>query len=378
MKLLITGGHLTPALAVIEELRQKHPSVEVIFIGRAFLQEREGMQSREREEMEKRSIPYFEIEAPKFHRTYFWRNLEELPRFFPSVKAVYTILKQHRPDVFLSFGGYLAMPVALLCKVLRIPIITHEQTKTAGLANQWIARLANTVAISYEDSKKFFPREKVVLTGNPVRPSFLKTIRQKPAWAKAFNSDLPMLFVTGGSQGSHVLNTTVAAVLPELLQKVCLVHQCGASMNARYLKELLGVRQELPPELQSRYHPAEWFAEEEVAWLFQNSALVLSRSGANTVQEILVSGVPAVFVPLPFAHNNEQLKNAQWLEEQGSALLLLQKDLLPDALLDTLKSALRRQVTLKKRALRLSETAAAGTAAKLLVRLCFEAYEATR
>lgn len=378
MKLLITGGHLTPALAVIEELRQKHPSVEVVFIGRAFLQEREGMQSREREEMEKRSIPYFEIEAPKFHRTYFWRNLEEIPRFLPSVRAVYSILKQHKPDVFLSFGGYLAMPVALLCKMLHIPIITHEQTKTAGMANQWIARLATTVALSYEDSKKFFPREKVVLTGNPVRPSFLKAVRQKPSWAKDCAADVPLLFLTGGSQGSHVLNTTVAAILPQLLQKVYLVHQCGASMNARYLKELMAAKQELPPELQSRYHPAEWFSEEEVAWLFQNATLVLSRSGANTVQEIMVSGVPAIFVPLPFAHNNEQLKNAQWLEDQGSALVLLQKDLLPDALLEMMKTALRRQPTLKKRAVRLSETATAGKAAKELVRLCIQAYEANR
>lgn len=378
MKLLITGGHLTPALAVIEELRLYHKSVEILFIGRAFMQEKEGMKSREQEEMEKRGIPYFEIEAPKFHRTYFWRNLEELPRFFPSLKTVYQLLRKEKPDVLLSFGGYLAMPVALLCKLLRIPVVTHEQTKTAGLANQWIARLAHTVAVSYEDSRKFFPREKTVLTGNPVRPSFLKEIFQRPKWAKTIPSDISLLFVTGGSQGSHVLNTTMAAILPDIVKKMAVVHQCGSSAGSVYLKELEAVKSGLPEAHRSRYYPAEWFSEVDVAWLFQNATLVLSRSGANTVQEIMISKVPAIFVPLPFAHNNEQLKNAQWLVEQGSALLLLQKDLLPEQLMETIQSGLRRYATLKKRAEKVAQHSVSAHAAKHLVQLCISAYETTR
>ena len=378
MKLLISGGHLTPALAVIEELRVSHPDVQVVFIGRAFLQEKEGMKSREREEIEKRNIPYHEIQAAKFHRTYLWRNAEELGRFLPSLKQVYTILKQDKPDVFLSFGGYLAVPIAVVCKILGIPVVTHEQTKTAGLANQWIAHFASRVAVSYEDSRKFFPREKTVITGNPVRPSFLRAMKTAPDWLTQLDIHTPLIYVTGGSQGSHVLNTTLSAILAELTKHATVIHQCGASVGSNYVKELQVAKDALFPELQKRYYVQEWFAEQDVAWLFQHARLVLSRSGANTVQEIVVSKIPAVFVPLPFAHNNEQLKNAQWLTEQGSALLLLQKDLLPTALLQTLLEALNNHKDMRKQAEKVAKQSPTIHAAEHIVSLCLQAYEASR
>ena len=342
MKVVMSGGHLTPALAVIHAFRITAPKTKIIFIGREFSQEKEHMRSRERDEMKKLHIPFFTIEAAKFHRTYFLRNFLEIFRFFPSLRHVYTILKSERPEVFISFGGYLAVPISIVCKMMNIPIITHEQTRTGGLANQLIAHLADTVAISFEHSKKYFPKHKVVLTGNPVRPAFHEVFRKKPEWLQHVPLNKPIVYVTGGSQGSQVLNQTLRLLLPSLTKHVILIHQCGGSASSHYLHELEAEQELLPTQQKKQYIVREWIKEEDVAWIFQHADLVVARSGANTVHEIMMSQVPAIFIPLPFSHMNEQLKNAQILEEKGAAVVIQQHDLIPKKLYETILMCLRK------------------------------------
>lgn len=346
---LISGGHLTPALAVIDEIHAMNPRNRVVFIGREYAQERERQKSREREEMELRHIPFYPIRAAKFHRTYLFRNGMELSKFFPSLYQVFQIIQNTHPDVFLSFGGYLAFPVAMVCKLCGIPIVTHEQTRTVGLANQVIGKFANTIAVSYEDSMKYFPKEKTVHTGNPIRPALMKYTRAKPDWMNV-TLNKPLLYITGGSQGSHVINQTVSRSLQKLLRTYIVVHQCGGSSGQQYAKTLSDIRSKLSDELKPFYIIREWISDEDVAWLFQHAELVVSRSGANTVQEIIYNKVPAIFIPLPFAHNDEQAKNAQWLEDHGSAMIIPQKDFLPETFAETVARAHRRIATMKARA----------------------------
>lgn len=377
MKVVISGGHLTPALAVIHAFQKSRRPVELVFIGREFMQEKEQMLSREKEEMAKRNITFYDIPAAKFHRTHILRNIEEITRLFPSLHQTYQILSKERPDLFLSFGGYLAFPIALVCRILNIPVITHEQTKTAGLANQVIAYLATKIAVSFEESKKFFPKEKVVLTGNPLRPAFARASSKKPAWLSSLpktSDQLPMIFVTGGSQGSHIINTTLSAILDPLTKRAVVVHQCGTSADSAYLRDLEKQRTQLSLAQQRRYVVREWINEEDVVWMFQHASLVVSRSGANTVQEVVVSKVPAIFIPLPFAHNNEQLKNAQAAAAKGSAVIIGQKDLIPSTLLRTITSCLRRYPVMKKRAEILTQDDGSD-AAKRLIAACFEVYD---
>ena len=377
MKILISGGHLTPALAVIHAIRQRSPRTQIVFVGREYMQEKEKMQSREREEIEKQHMKFYEIPAAKFHRTHVFRNVEEFFRFIPSIKKSYDIITAEKPDIFLSFGGYLAVPLALVSYGLHVPVLTHEQTKTAGMANQLIAHVATKVLISYEDSKQFFPRKKTLFTGNPLRPSFARNFRKKPEWLKQVPLTLPLVYVTGGSQGSHIINQTLRNILPELTQSYLVVHQCGASQGSSYLHDLEEARNALPPQKQKRYILREWISEEDVAWLFQHAALVVARSGANTVHEIAVSKVPAIFIPLPFAHNNEQVKNAMPLVEQGSAVILPQKDLVPSMLLQTIRVAIRRKETMQKHA-ELMGTQEMNDAASRIAEYCFTLYEYTK
>lgn len=355
MKVVLSGGHLTPALAVIHAFRRISPKTRLIFIGREFAQEHEGMKTRERTEMNKLRIPFYAISAAKFHRTHFLRNFGELLRLIPSLKGIYDIFKQEKPDVFISFGGYLAVPIAIVARALGIPVITHEQTRTCGLANQLIAQFADKVAISYEHSRKYFPKEKIVFTGNPVRPAFMEVFRKRPVWLTDVPLNKPLVYITGGSQGSYVLNQTVKKIIDILTRYAVVLHQCGASAGSEYFQDLQKTRSILTKPQQKRYIVREWVGEEDVAWIFQHADCVVARSGANTVHEIMISKVPAVFIPLPFAHMNEQYKNAQILEESGTAKIVQQQDLNQKSLFDAIKYCLKNDETMRKKAEYLSK-----------------------
>ncbi|HZZ99041.1 MAG TPA: UDP-N-acetylglucosamine--N-acetylmuramyl-(pentapeptide) pyrophosphoryl-undecaprenol N-acetylglucosamine transferase [Candidatus Saccharimonadia bacterium] len=373
MKVVISGGHITPALAVIEAFHRLYPKTELIFIGREYAQEKEQIKAKERSEVERRGVPFFAIKAAKVHRTYFWRNLGEVIKFFPSLNRVYRIFKQEKPDVFLSFGGYLAVPIALVSKLMHVPVITHEQTRAAGLANTLIAQMADLVAVSYERTRDSFPKKKVVVTGNPLRPAFRRTDHKKPAWLQV-PTGMPLIYVTGGSQGSHVLNQNLSRIVSELVTKAVVVHQCGSSNDSTYLHEMETARATLPKAEQKRYIVREWIAEEHVAWLFQHATVVVARSGANTVLEVAASSTPAIFIPLPFAHDNEQLKNAQWLATAGSAAILQQKDLTAQSLSASIFAALEKQAEMKKHAEAVSKEVILNSDERL-AELCVKLYE---
>lgn len=365
--ILISGGHLTPALATIEYFQKNHPEVRLVFVGRKYSQSGGRQIAKEEELCRQMGVPFYAIDAAKFHRTNWWRNLEEIGKIFSSLWLSYDIITKERVGLFLSFGGYLAVPVALVAKLLRRKVVTHEQTKTTGLANQLIASLADRIAIAFEESRRYFPAQKTVLTGNPIRPSILRTYTRRPDWIP--ESKKPLLYITGGSQGSQVINNTVGLVLDELTQKFLVVHQCGQSEHQRYRHELNERAEALPPDQQASYVVREWIDEKEVSWLFQHAALTLSRSGANTVLEITLHAVPAIFIPLPFAHNNEQYKNAQTLAQAGAAEILEQKDLTPETLISTIRDASSRRAAMRKRAEKIqSELKLDG--AKELAQLC--------
>lgn len=365
--ILISGGHLTPAIATIEYLQKEHPEVRILFVGREFSQEKERQLAKEREVCQSLGIPFFAARAAKFHRTNWWRNLGELGKLFPSLYFAWHLIREEDVDLFLSFGGYLAVPFALSAKMLGRKVVTHEQTKTSGLANEFIGRLADKVAISFTESKELFPKHKTVLTGNPVRSSLLRTYTARPSWIP--QSKKPILYITGGSQGSQVINQTVAAIMEMLAEKFLVIHQCGQSEHQRYLLELQDKRAQLPKGLQDSYVPLEWVAEKEVSWIMQHAALVVSRSGANTTQEIMLHAVPAVFIPLPFSHNNEQFKNAEELFDAGSAYLLEQKDLDAATLWSAIQTASASRAHMRKRAEKVREELKTD-GAKQLAELC--------
>jgi UDP-N-acetylglucosamine--N-acetylmuramyl-(pentapeptide) pyrophosphoryl-undecaprenol N-acetylglucosamine transferase len=362
MKLLISGGHLTPALAFIDYLKQNNHEVEVVFAGRLYTQDKEKQPSREREEVERRNVKFIPFRAAKFASANPADIIFQGALFIHSLVVSLGLLVKHRPQAFLSFGGYMAVPLAITSWLLRIPVITHEQTRSAGVANKFIAHFAQAVAISHLSSKKWFAGTKTRVTGNLIRPILLRETPAQPEWIDNQDS-LPILYITGGSQGSEVINTTVSHILRQLTKDWLVIHQVGSPKNNRsYERELSQVAKELTKRSRARYYPKAWITEQELAWIYHNTQAVISRAGANTVEEITYFKLPSILIPLPFSHNDEQLANARSLSDKSLALLLPQKDLSPDSLLQTLDLLLKKQRRIRAKFNRLPDTPTDGAA----------------
>ena len=242
----------------------------------------------------------------------------------------------------------MSVPLALASWILRIPIIVHEQTRSAGFANVFVSRFAQTVAVTYPETKKLFSHKNVVVTGNPIRESVLLVSKEKPDWMTIKSSD-PLIFISGGSQGSEVINTMISRCASVLLKKYSIIHQCGAKNDARnYKEELEAAKEKLSLNSQKKYLVREWISETELAWIYSNAHIAISRAGANTVQELSLRHIPTLYIPLPFAHNNEQFLNAKALVDAEEALLLQQKDLTPEELTATIETLTKKHDLFKR------------------------------
>lgn len=336
MKILISGGHLTPALAFIDYIKENNSEDEIVFIGREFNKSDKSQQSREKLETEKRNIKFISFNSPKLSSNSWINKILVIPSLvFAILKCLY-ILLENRPNVFVSFGGYLAIPVAIAAWVMRIPVITHEQTRTIGVANQVIAKFANYLALSYKDSLEYINFKNTIITGNLIRKNIFQNKVTKPEWIT--KQDKPMIYITGGSQGSEIINNTVAQIIKPLTKDFFVIHQCGGkTKNRDYLAELENQKKTLSIKAQDYYVIKEWITEDELAYILKNAILCVSRAGANTTEELALANMPTILIPLPFSHNDEQLLNAKALSEQNMAILLEQKNLTPEILLEQIQ-----------------------------------------
>lgn len=356
MKILISGGHLTPALSFIDYV-QAHHHDEIVFVGRKYSQLKTQQLSQEQAEIEKRGVRFIVFHTGKMSQFHPVEFIQQVYTFGRSLSVAHSIITREKPSLFLSFGGYLAVPLALSCFLQHIPIVTHEQTRSAGLANRLIGLLANKVAVSYPESARFFTQSKVVVTGNPLRAHLFARKVHQPDWLPEHPA-LPILYVTGGNQGSLFINHLIADCLPELTKQWLVIHQCGPSTKEMNYAQLLeDAKHHLPAHQQSHYVFREWLSEQDLAWVYRWAAAIVGRAGANTVQEVRRVGKPAIFIPLPNTHDGEQLLNAQVLEQAGSALVYEQATLNIERFLEGLVVLKKRYHTMLQKARELQSTA---------------------
>ncbi|SDI38647.1 UDP-N-acetylglucosamine--N-acetylmuramyl-(pentapeptide) pyrophosphoryl-undecaprenol N-acetylglucosamine transferase [Nonomuraea jiangxiensis] len=320
LRLLITGGgtggHTYPALTTLSAVQRRQVPHDVLWVGTA-----NGLEARITAE---HGIPFKAITTGKLRRR---PNLKELGTNIADVFRIPVGVFQavghaarYLPDVVLSTGGYVAVPIGVAAKLIRRPLVMHEQTTVVGLANRILARLATSIALSHESSLEYLPaaaRAKAVVTGNPVRPELLQGNRAAAYDLFGLTFEVPLIYVTGGAQGSKQINTLIAEVLPRLLPHAQIVHQCGPA----WIDQMRAVA--LPPELADRYHPVPYVGA-ELADLFAAADVVISRSGAGTVSELTAIGKPSVLIPLIPTGGDEQRKNAGYLASAGAARALLE------------------------------------------------------
>lgn len=323
MKLLITGGHITPALAIIDRMiSDKDPFLkkeDILFVGRMYSEQSRQSVSFEYQEIQRRGIRFHNLNAGRMTRSISMRSFVNLMRFPFGLVESFVLVLREKPDAVLSFGGYIALPIALAASICKTPIYTHEQTIHPGIANRIIARFARRIFVSFEETRRFFDPQKTLVTGNPLRASIY---RKRPVFLP--KKDVPVLYITGGSLGAHAINKLVMGVIPELTKNYIVIHQCGNVKEFHDEERLKELKQSLSPIQQSRYIIRPHLYDHEVGPVLHEADLVVSRAGANTFFELIALRKPAILIPLPYSAHGEQLRHARLFSDSGAGELFLQ------------------------------------------------------
>ncbi len=300
-----TGGHIFPAIAIANAIRQQHPATEILFIG-----------ATGKMEMEKVPQAGYAIEGlpiAGFNRQSLIKNLGLPYKLLRSLLRVRSIFKSFRPDAVIGVGGYSSFPVLRYAQSANIPSFIHESNSFAGKANIFLGKKATRIFVAAEGMEKFFPASRMVLTGNPVRKTITQARINREDALAFFNLDTqPTVLAIGGSLGARSINEALAGQLDAFeANDLQLIWQTGKSTAADYTSTATG-RNGI------RIH--EFIKEMEMAYAAAD--IIISRAGAMSVTEICVAGKPVVFVPFPYAAEDHQTSNAMYLVRKQAALMV--------------------------------------------------------
>jgi UDP-N-acetylglucosamine--N-acetylmuramyl-(pentapeptide) pyrophosphoryl-undecaprenol N-acetylglucosamine transferase len=312
-----TGGHIYPAVAVAERLRER--GVEVLFVGA------EGKM-----EMEKVPALGYDIEGlpvAGIQRRLSLKNLALPAKIWRSVRRARRIIKRFRTDVVVGFGGYASAPVLWAAQMMGIPTVIQEQNSYAGLTNKILGRRARKVCVAYDGMERFFRAKSIVHTGNPLRGSFGAGASHKEALDYfGFTEDRPVVLVLGGSLGTRTLNEMMKRRIAQGLGDIQVIWQTGRF----YEKEM---DEFMKREAGDQKHTHVWKNAfiERMDLAYAAADVVISRSGAITVSELMLAGKAVVFVPSPNVAEDHQTKNARALVDKGAAVMVRDADAVSDA-----------------------------------------------
>lgn len=335
MKILITGGHFSPAYSLIKELKKRGDTVVVV--GRRFPFEGDSSESYEYQVCKKEDIEFVEIKTGRYQRkfsAYTVSSLLKTPRGFLQARR---ILSKVKPDVVLTFGGYIGLPVAYAAKLSGIPVVLHEQTQNAGLASKFISKIASKICVSFRSSEGYFPKGKTVFTGNPLRNETFK-IDERIELPKG---DHKVIYITGGSTGSHFINSRIYELADSLLSDYILIHQTGDSEKFGDYDRLEKMRKGLSEEKKKRYILRKFIYPTEIGFVLDIADLLITRSGVNTIFEIMAKRKVSLLIPLPYGQNNEQLENAKLIKKLGIGDYINEDDSTNEALFLKIREMLK-------------------------------------
>jgi len=322
-KIMLTGGHAaTSALAVIEKVQEKHPNWNISWIGssEAFINKK--AKTLDFQLFPELGVKCYAIQTGKLQRKISISSVMNLLKVPVGCIQALGILFKEKPEVILSFGGYAALPVVWVGKLLGYPVLIHEQTLGFGLANKLSLPFADDVLLSREESSKYFRNKKSHFVGLP-----LHNATQKIALSKKKNPDT--ILILGGSRGSQTINLAVKEVLPTLLKKYEIIHLCG-SLDEDNLKSHKRI---LSSKIRDKYEVIAHVPPLEMANKYAQADIVIARAGAHTVAEVMALGKAAIFIPIPWVQRNEQLENARLAEKYSGARIIEESKLNSETLL---------------------------------------------
>ncbi len=314
IKILITGGgtggHAVPLMAIVDELKKK--TSNILYVGSGAEIEKELSKDRK--------ISYKTIMSGKWRRYFDINNFIDLFKVMIGFIQSFFIILSYNPDVIFSKGGYVGLPIVYAGNVLGKTIYIHETDSVLGLANQKSISKCNKIFTGYPP--KYYPQipvSKIIYTGNPIRDDFKKAGNRK-----IFKNTKKTIFVTGGSQGARFINQIIAKILSQLTEKYNVIHLCG-KIDYEWLNKNKNIWKD--------YLLFDFAKPHDFAEYMKYSDLVISRAG-GTIAEIAYCGKVAIIVPLPTSANNHQESNAKILELENAAIVLREKGLTSESLLD--------------------------------------------
>ena len=318
-----TAGHVTPNIALLPRLKQLGHDIQYIA----------SYTGIEKELIEPFGIPYHGISSGKLRRYFSVQNFTDPFRVLKGFREAHKLIRQLKPDVIFSKGGFVSVPVVLAGKRCKVPVIIHESDMTPGLANKIAIPSAAKVCCNFPETLKSLPEGKAVLTGSPIRQELLSGNKIAAMDMCHFTSDKPVILVIGGSLGAVAVNNAVREALPELLKDFQIIHLCGKGKMDESLKDVEG------------YCQFEYI-KNELRNLFALADIVISRAGANAICELLALHKPNLLIPLSAnASRGDQILNARSFERQGFSLVLEEEQLTKETLLAAVKNLYENRTT---------------------------------
>jgi len=330
IRMVVTGGHLSPALAVIEEALKKN-KFKIFYVGRKQPLEGDKALSLEYLTMTQKKIPFYNLITGRLQREFTFHTLYSFIKFPIGLIQSFIYLMRIHPDIVLTFGGYVALPVAIAAHWLNIPIIAHEQTSILGLTNRLIAKYVKVLCLTWKNTFGVELGINTAVTGLPIRQSLFNS-KNSPS-VDFGNANYPLIYITGGNLGSHSINTVISRSLPQLLKEHRILHQCGSANQKKDYRELSEARKLLPESQSTNYELVTHISPDEVGPILSHAKILIGRSGANTCYEIGIYGLPSILIPLPWSAYHEQSQNASVLEKQKTVRVINQSRLTTEELM---------------------------------------------
>jgi UDP-N-acetylglucosamine--N-acetylmuramyl-(pentapeptide) pyrophosphoryl-undecaprenol N-acetylglucosamine transferase len=317
-----TGGHIFPALAIANEIGKRYPDAEILFVG--------ALGRMEMEKVPAAGYKIMGLPVTGFPRKPGMKMITFVVRLMKSNRLAKKIINQFKPQIVIGVGGFASGPLLRAAAKKGIPTLIQEQNSYAGITNKLLGKKASTICVAYDKMERYFPKEKIVFTGNPVRENLLIQVDNKTEASEFFGLKSPdkVILIVGGSLGARSVNNAVLKNISLIARSdVEVIWQTGSI----YYREILDKMKDAIPE---NLHIHEFLSRMDLA--YAAAGVVISRAGAGTISELCLVGKPAILVPSPNVAEDHQTKNAKALAEKDAAVLIpdaeIDEKLLPEAI----------------------------------------------
>lgn len=326
-----TGGHIYPALAMIDALKKQEPSSEILYVG--------SKRGLEKNIVPKRGIDFKELEIQGFKRKLSFENVKTIMLFMKAVSEAKKIIREFKPDVVVGLGGYVSGAVVFAAEKMNIPTVIHEQNSVVGLTNKFLSRGVDSIGIAFEDARNQFPQQKVKFVGNP-RAQEVVQIKSRFTWEEyGLENNKATVLIFGGSQGALKINQATVEAIDEFnkrnYQVVFVTGQkrydgVVEQLNKNHI--LVGKNIVIKPYISN------------MPEVLPKVAVIVGRAGATSIAEITALGIPSVLIPSPYVTADHQTKNAQSLVQAGAAEMITEEQLNSVSLLNIVDGMLEDDV----------------------------------